>query len=235
MLSDADLRLVRGLPIFSKLPADKLDRLLKGVPPKVYPKGFVLFQQGDRADGFFIVLEGWIKIFRQTPQGDEAVLRVFSTGDTFAEAAMFLGGVYPASAQVAEDARLVRIQNQPFREWLESQPEIALGMLAALSLRLHQLITESEQLQTRSATERVADFILKRCPREEGSAVIALPYDKALLAARLAMKPESLSRVLAKLREIGVRSEQNRVIVSEIADLAAFCAGETKERNSAFK
>ncbi len=218
--------MVRNLTMFSKVPAEKVATLLKGALPRAYPKGHVLFQQGDPADSFFVVLSGWVKLFRQTPQGDEAVVHIVSRGEAFAEAAMFLGGRYPASAQIAEDAELVRIAAGPFRDWVQAEPEMALGMLAALSARLHHMVNETEQLQTRSATERVADFILKRCPVRNGSAVIALPYDKSLLAARLAMKPESLSRVLAKLRKLGVRSEQHRVIVADVARLAQFCAGE---------
>lgn len=220
------VEIVRSLTIFSKVPPEKVAALLRGAAPRAYAKGHMLFQQGDSADGFFVVLSGWVKLFRQTPQGDEAVVHIVSRGEAFAEAAMFLGGRYPASAQIAEDAELIRIAMGPFRSWVQSEPEIAFGMLAALSARLHHMVNETEQLQTRSATERVADFILKRCPVRNGSAVIALPYDKSLLAARLAMKPESLSRVLAKLRKLGVRSEQHRVIVADVARLAQFCAGE---------
>ncbi|MCC7017756.1 MAG: Crp/Fnr family transcriptional regulator [Rhodospirillales bacterium] len=227
-MTGEDFEIIRSLTIFGKVPADKLETLLKGAQPRSYPKGHLLFQQGDAADGFFVVLSGWVKLFRQTPRGDEAVIHILSRGECFAEAAVFLGGRYPASAIVAEDARLIRISSQPFRQWILAEPEIALGMLASLSARMHHLVNESEQLQTRSATERVAEYILKRCPVQEGSAVIALPYDKSLLAARLAMKPESLSRVLAKLRKLGVRSENHRVIVADVARLARFCTGEDR-------
>jgi CRP-like cAMP-binding protein len=175
-----------------------------------------------------VVLSGWVKIYRETPQGDEAVIHICGGGESFAEAAMFLGGRFPASAQVVEEARLIRVTTQPFRDWVRSEPEIAFGMLASMSIHLHTLVNEAEQLQTRSATERVADFLLRRCPVRQGPAVIALPFDKSLLAARLAMKPESLSRVLARLRKIGVRSEQNRVVISDVARLVAFCAGESE-------
>jgi len=234
-MTDEDFGIIRGLTIFSRVSADKLEALLKGASPRSYPKGHLLFQQGDAADGFFVVLSGWVKLFRQTPRGDEAVIHILSRGECFAEAAVFLGGRYPASALVAEDARLIRISSQPFRQWIQSEPEIALGMLASLSARMHHLVNESEQLQTRSATERVADFILKRCPVRDGSAVIALPYDKSLLAARLAMKPESLSRVLAKLRRLGVRTENHRVIVTDVARLARFCAGEDRMEAAALR
>ena len=234
-MTDDDFDVVRGLTIFNRVPAEKLEALLRGAASRGYAKGHMLFQQGDAADGFFVVLSGWVKLFRQTPQGDEAVLHILSRGECFAEAAMFLGGRYPASALVAEDARLVRVSTQPFRQWIQAEPEIALGMLASLSARLHHLINEAEQLQTRSATERVADFILKRCPVRGGSAVIALPYDKSLVAARLAMQPESLSRVLAKLRKIGVRTENHRLTITDVVRLSRFCSGADKVEAAALR
>ena len=56
------------------------------------------------------MLDGWVKVYRATPSGEEAVFGVFARGETFAEAALFLGGTYPASAEVVEDARLLRLQ-----------------------------------------------------------------------------------------------------------------------------
>ncbi len=82
-----------------------------------------------------------------------------------------------------------------------------------------------EQLQVRSGTQRVADFPLKLCPAREGSADIALPYDKSVIASRLGMKPESFSRALARLRESGVQTRRNHVSVSDVAVLAEFCEG----------
>jgi CRP-like cAMP-binding protein len=68
--------------------------------PKSYDKGAMLFQQGDKATAFFLILDGWVKLFRMNPEGLEAVIGVFSRGECFAEAAMFLGGRYPVSAEI---------------------------------------------------------------------------------------------------------------------------------------
>ncbi len=216
-MSPEDLNIVRGLPLLAGLPEDRLGRLLTGAVPRVHPKGQVLFLQDDPADGFYVVLSGWVKLFVERSDGEEAVLGVFTRGESFAEAVMFIGGRYPASAQVVEDARLLRFSYRPFSDWIHAEPAAALNMLASMSRHLHHLVREVTQLKTRTASQRVADFLVRLFPTREGSAVVALPYDKSLIAARLGMKPESLSRVLGGLRKLGVKSEQNRVVIPDVA------------------
>jgi CRP-like cAMP-binding protein len=224
-MNQDDWETLRRLPLFAGLPTDILPGLIEGSAPRAFDKGQLLFQQGDPAEFFFVVLSGWVKVFRLTPDGEQAVLGLFSRGESFAEAAMFIGRRFPASAEVVEDARLLRIMSGPFRKRLYEEPEIAVNMLGSLSVRLHALVGQIEQLQVRSGTQRVADFLLRLCPVREGSAVVALPYDKSLIASRLGMKPESFSRALARLRGLGVRTDRDHVSVSDVAALAEYCEG----------
>ena len=220
-----DLAILRRIPLFAGLETRQLDDLLREVSVREHPKGQLLFQQGDMADRFYVVLSGWVKIFRLTQDGDQAVMGLFTRGESFAEAAMFMGGKFPASAEVVEEARLLRVESGPFEKRLHAEPEIAVAMLASVSRRMHYLVGQIEQLQVRSGTQRVADFLLKLCPAEDGPTEIALPYDKSLIASRLGMKPESFSRALARLRDLGVRTERSHVSVSDAAALAEYCAG----------
>ena len=220
-----DLEILRRVPLFAGLDESRLGDLLRDVSVRDHPKGQLLFQQGDTADRFYVVLGGWVKIFRLTPDGDEAVMALFARGESFAEAAMFMGGQFPASAEVVEQARLLRVESRPFKNRLHAEPEIAVAMLASVSLRMHYLVGQIEQLQVRSSTQRVADFLLKLCSSEDGPTEIALPYDKSLIASRLGMKPESFSRALARLRDLGVRTERSHVSISDTAALAEYCAG----------
>lgn len=225
MLQGEDLEIVRRVPLFGNLSNDNLTALLGNAYPKEYPKGKVLFIQGEPADCFYIVLSGWVKVYRETPEGDEAVLGVFTRGESLAEAAAFLGKDYPACAQVVEEARLLPILSTPFCNHVTDIPEITMNMLASMSKRMHQHVAEIEQLKTRSATLRVVDFLLKLCPVEEGSAVISLPYDKTLISRRLGMQPESLSRILANLRTKGVKTEFNHVMISDVSKIIDFSNG----------
>lgn len=220
-----DLEILQHIPLFAGLEEPQLDGLLRDVSVRDHPKGQLLFQQGDTANCFYVVLAGWVKIFRLTPDGDQAVIGLFARGESFAEAAMFMGGRFPASAEVVEQARLLRVESGPFEKRLHAEPEIAAAMLASVSRRMHYLVGQIEQLQVRSGTQRVADFLLKLCPDLEGPADIALPYDKTLIASRLGMKPESFSRALVRLRNLGVRTERSHVSITDVAALAEYCAG----------
>jgi hypothetical protein len=83
-----------------------------------------------------------------------------------------------------------------------------------------------EQLTAQSATQRVADFLVSLTPCIEGPCTIALPYDKSLIAGRLGLKPESLSRVFAKLRAVGIDVRASDVVVYDVATLQNLVASE---------
>lgn len=214
-----DLEVVGRAPLFAGLTDEARLGLLQGSVPRRYPKGQMLFDQGDEAGAFFVVIDGWVKVFRASATGDEAVFGVFTVGETFGEAAMFIQGRYPAGAQVVEDARLVAVHSDVFRDRLLRQPELSFVMLGAMSRHLHSLVNQVEQLQTRSSAQRLAQFLVSLAPVEQGSAVLALPYDKSLIAHRLGMKPESLSRGFARLRAQGVTTDGNRVVIANVASL----------------
>lgn len=226
-----DFEIVCGTRLFAGLDRDAVAGLLRGSAPRRHPKGQMLFEQGDPAIAFYIVLEGWVKVFRPSVVGDEAVFGVFTTGETFGEAAMFIQGRYPAAAQVVEDARLLAVHADVFRERVHSNPDLAFDMLAAMSRHLHSLVNQVEQLQTRSSAQRLAQFLVSLAPVTEGAAVVALPYDKSLIAHRLGMKPESLSRAFARLRAQDVTTDGNRVMVADVGRLRDYGeSGPLRER-----
>lgn len=183
-----------------------------------------LFRQGDPATALFIVLDGWIKLYRVTLSGEEAVIRVFTRGDSFAEAVAFTGANYPASAEAVSKARVARIPADHVVRCIRENPEIALAMIASTSQHLHHLVQQVEQLKAQSGVQRVAEFLASLCPIDEGPAKIALPYDKALIAARLGLKPESLSRAFARLRTDGVDVNASHVAIRDVARLHQIAA-----------
>lgn len=211
-----DWQIVRSTPLFGTIPQDVALSIIGRQGVRVCEKGTLLFQQGEPATGFFVVLDGWVKLFRITPDGGEAVVGVFRRGETFAEAAMFLGGRYPVSAEAVTAARLVRIDGETLRARVRQQPDLALSMLASASYHLKALVEQIEQIKLLSASQRIADFLVRLCPIREGSCTIDLPYEKALIASRLGMKPESLSRALAKLRPLGVSVDREQVSIVDV-------------------
>jgi CRP-like cAMP-binding protein len=196
--------------------------------------GDALFRQGEAAAAFFIVIEGWIKLYRITPAGDEAVLHVLTKGESFAEAVAFAGGRYPATATAATDSRVVLIPAHHVISCIRQMPDIAIAMIASTSQHLHRLVQRVEQLSAQSGLQRVAEFLAGLCPSVHGSCTISLPYDKSLIAGRLGLKPESLSRVFAKLRLVGVDVRASDVVVSEVAQLRSLVASDRIRARSNF-
>ncbi|HEB79031.1 MAG TPA: Crp/Fnr family transcriptional regulator, partial [Rhodospirillales bacterium] len=190
-LSQKDMEIIRRTPLFGGLSDAVLQRLLKDARVISEKRGKLLFMRGDVAERFFLLLEGWLKLFRDTPEGEQTVLAVFKPGDTVAEAAMFMERAYPASAEVVDDARLLVFPAQPFLTALREDSEVALKMLGALSKRLRGMVFHIEQLHARSTPQRLGGFLLTLSESVEGASVVRLPYDKSLVAARLGMKPES--------------------------------------------
>ncbi len=224
-IGEEDEALLAALPLFKGMAPESLQMLLADAAVRRYARHHMLFLQGAPADRFYIVLEGWVRLFRVTPDGHETVIAAFTRGESFAEAAGFAEGVFPVNAQVAEDARLLVVPVSTFTRRLHRNPALAVNMLASMSRHLRDLVQEIEQRTVRSAPQRLGAFLLKLCPAQ-GAATIDLTTEKGLVAARLGMQPETLSRALAKLRAVGVTTRDRHVIVSDIGALRRFAEGD---------
>lgn len=221
-METADLNTIARATLFTGMPDEQLMQILGNEPIKHYDKGHLLFQQGDEADAFFVVLSGWVKLIRLRPTGEEAVLHLFTSGETFAEVAMFGNHRYPATAETATPCRLLSISGARFEKIMVENPKLVRAMLASATLHLRNLVEEIEQLKARNSSQRLAQFIHDLCAQDKVSAVVKLPYEKNLIAARIGVQPESLSRILNKLRAIGVNCVNDQVVVSDVAALREF-------------
>jgi CRP-like cAMP-binding protein len=221
-----DWAAVMRIPLFRAIGEPLVRSILRGRSARSYDRGEAVFHQGDIAASFFLVLDGWIKLYRQLPNGDEVVVALLTKGETFAEAMMFLGGRYPASAEAVSPTRLLQVDGAALRDAIMRNPQISFEMLAASSLHLRRLVEQIEQLKAQSAPKRIAGFLLSLITARSGAAQVALPYEKSLIAKRLGMKPESFSRALAKLRGVGISVQREFVHVNDVARLAAFVRGD---------
>lgn len=210
-----DFDLVRRINVFRGLNPLMIQRMIAPATTFALREGEVVCRQDDPATAFFIVVDGWVKLYRITVAGDEAVINVLAKGDSFAESAAFTGNPYLATAEAVSDTRVIRIPAFHVIKCIRSMPEIALAMIASTALHMNHLVQQVEQLKAKTGVQRVAEFLASLCPNSEGTCTIALPYDKALIAGRLGLKPESLSRAFAKLRSVGVHVHAAHVEVRD--------------------
>jgi CRP-like cAMP-binding protein len=225
-----DLDIVRRINVFRGLNPRMIQQMISPATTLLLREREVVCRQDDPATAFFIVVDGWIKLYRITVAGDEAVINVLAKGDSFAESAAFTGQPYLHTAEAVSEARVIRVPVAHVVKCIQSTPEFAQAMIAAMAQHMSHLVQQVEQLKAKLGVQRLAEFLASLCPSGEGTCTVVLPYDKTLIAGRLGLKPESLSRAFAKLRSVGVHVHAAHVEVRNPKKLREFAAD---DRNSA--
>ncbi len=234
-LTAGDLQIITRIAVFRGLKPETVEHIISPATAAMLRPHETLFRQGDPATAFFIVIDGWVKLYRITPAGEETVIHILTKGDSFAEAVAFTGSQYPATAEAISEARIVRIPADHIVRAIRESPDIALAMVASTSQHLHHLVQQVEQLKAQSGVQRVAEFLASLAPTQQGACEISLPYDKVLIAARLGLKPESLSRAFAKLRSIGVTVHASHVAIDDIGKLRQLASDERSAVRGEFR
>ncbi|NNE80586.1 MAG: Crp/Fnr family transcriptional regulator [Silicimonas sp.] len=208
--------------IFRNVPRmDVLDLISKG-SVKEAERGASIHLQGERAHSLFIVLEGWVKLYRMSSCGNEAVVGVLSNGDCFGEAAAVPGEVFSTGAEAVAASKLLQIDAQDLWHAIDSDPVLCRAFLGATLSDNRALVHQLGQLKSHTAAQRIADFLLSLCKDEVGECIVVLPYDKVLIAGWLGMKPESLSRAFRRLEPYGVKIRKDRALIQSVERLLAF-------------
>lgn len=214
------------LPLFQALSTEQFAALAEGTREIRLAKGELLFRKGDPTKGFFMVIYGQIKLALPSAQGTEKVVEILGPQQSFGEAVMFMDKPYPVHAEALADMLLLHISKQTVEDLLERDSTFARRMLAGMSRRLHSLITDVESYSLRSSTQRVIGHLLQNCPPECGKdepVEIELPTSKQVIASRLNLTPETLSRIFHELSSSGIISVHGKKITVHCAQrLRAF-------------
>lgn len=211
-----------GSILLSGAPQEAIDLLLDTAGLRAFDRGATIFLQGERAAAIYIVADGWVKLYRIAPNGAEAVVGVFTKGRSFGEAVAIRSDVYPVAAEAVTDCKVIRIPADAYLRQIRENPEFAVSVLSATFLHLQSLVSQVEALKAQTGAQRLAEFLLELSQCNEGECEVVLPYDKVLIAGRLGMKPESLSRAFAKLRDHGVTVRQSHASIADMAVLRDF-------------
>ena len=174
-------------------------------------KNEMLFLQGDTATGFYVLLNGSVRIYKASPDGKEYTLHHIRAGQMFAEAAVFGGSVFPANASATEDSTVAFFPKDKFARLLQGSPQISLKMIAGLAGFVREFNQQIEDLSLKEVPARLAGFLV-RSLKKTGDSTVILDISKAELARSLGTTSETLSRNLTKFRDLGVTSGDGREI-----------------------
>lgn len=225
----SDLELFRSSPLFSRMAKTVCEALLADAEIMSVPAGGTIFWKEERADRIYLVLDGRVKIYNITADGNETVVTLVAPGHTFGELDIFASARQPSTARhsLYADAirrtRLMVIPSSSLLQCMEENPEVSFSIAEALSERTRTLLHQTQTLELQSMPHRVAKFLLQLSLDHTGPAVITLPFEKYLIAKRLGMSPETFSRALLTLQGVGVKSSRANIYVSDLERLRAYC------------
>lgn len=220
------------IPLFDACSEAFFSQIEQGASVQKHEKGKLLFLHGDEAQNFFVIKRGWVKLYRETLDGTQAVVDILPQGHIFGETAIFENDIYPYSAEVVEPTEIISYSLTLLKKEIENNNKLALNMLSSMARYRRQQEREIEHREIQNAPQRIGCFLLRLAPQnQEGAMTIHLPYDKTLVASRLGMQPETFSRALSKLKQqTGVRIKGASIELDSLDQLVSFsCAACSSE------
>jgi CRP/FNR family transcriptional regulator len=212
--------------MFSSLDDEPAERLASAARVMRLPAGARICGPASKAERFFIILAGRVKVYILSPRGDQQILHMFGPGDSFAEAAVWAGENYPAFAESLTKGAVLAVSKSVLAAAFRKEPALAMGMLAGMSEKLHEFSRLIEALSLKNVPARLATVLLAEA-RRAGGGSFTLKQSKRQLAAQIGTTPETLSRNLARLKRAGVIAMRGATItVVGHDDLAALADGE---------
>ena len=205
---------VRQHYLFAGLTDDDFDALVPRMNRVDLDKGQVLFHRGDNAGHFYFVDSGQIELSLVAPSGQKKVVEVLSHGRTFAEAVMFMQErKYPVTSEALMDTVLCEIPREPYIDLIYANPDACMRLLSDICRHLHARVREIERLTVQNAHSRLASYLIDHVVEaNDDEATIRLELPRHVIAARLSITPETLSRLLRTMSDEGILTIEDRVI-----------------------
>lgn len=200
--------------LFSGLEQDDFDTLVSVVSAKTLEKGEVLFHRGDPTDSFYFLDVGLVELNLIAPTDEKKVLEVVSPGRTFAKAIAFMQEQkYPVAAEALAKSILCQIPIRSYIDLVYANPDACMRLLSDVCRHLHARVREIEYLTVQNARSRLTSYLLDHfAETNDDEATVRLELPRHVIASRLSIQPETLSRLLRNMVDEGVLTIEDRVI-----------------------
>lgn len=206
------IKLLHNNEYFEGLDEGLLNQVAAHMQLREYERGEALFWEGDPCAGLHIIEQGFVKLYRISPQGRQYIVRVLQEGGTCNEVPTFDGGVNPVNVEALETTRVWVIQADILRELLQVHPEFSQKVINNLAKNLRGLVRMVSEMAFYQVTHRLARLISQKSPDELSGA----HWTQEQLAARLGTVREVVARSLKELERSGaINVDKRRIKVSD--------------------
>jgi CRP/FNR family transcriptional regulator, dissimilatory nitrate respiration regulator len=217
--------IIGGTLLFHGLSQKEIKRIGEIAVEKRFSRGESVFFEGDDSNGFYIIGEGLVKIYKVSTDGKEQILHILGPGEPFGEVPVFSGQRFPANADTISESRVLFFPRPAFVDLVIKNPTLALNMLAVLSVRLRQFTTQIENLSLKEVPARLAGYLIYLAEEQNSGDVVTLTISKGQLASLLGTVPETLSRVFTRMNVQNLIAVEDRRITlldrERLKDMAA--------------
>jgi CRP-like cAMP-binding protein len=205
---------LRRLPFLSGIPEEALERLAALARWRTLDPGEVVLDYGDASDEVFFVAEGTMRVVIRSAAGDETILNDMVAGDIFGELAAIDGIRRSANVTALVRSRLCVVPGSAFIQMVLGHPAAGLRLMRMLAARLRmkdERMLEAKALPVRQRL--IAELLRLSRDRGNGERRLSPPPPQHVLAARIGLRRETVSRELAKLARAGLLTTSRGAII----------------------
>lgn len=209
--------LIRRSALFKDLSPRGHALLTEAALERRHVGGEMIVQKGSRPTGVFFIVSGKVKETLQSADGREKILELLGPGQTCGEAAMLIESPYPYFLVALTNCVLLHIDARTINTLIDTESSFAARLAHALSKRMYGLHCDLEAYSLYSPLQRLAHFLLSLV-QDDGTAAptLTLPATKAIIASRLGMTPEAMSRNLRDMTDAGlIEVHCNRILLQD--------------------
>ncbi|MDR9808529.1 Crp/Fnr family transcriptional regulator [Rhizobium hidalgonense] len=215
--------MLQGCELFDGLDADAVESMLSLVEWRTYAINERIAAERQHASQVFYVVRGLVRLTKAESGGREADVCVCEQGDTFAEYLVPGGDVYAQSAWAADITELALFDLPGLRRLAAENSGVQRNVMRIMARHLVGSLECIAGDRLHTAAQRVANYFVSRCPEATAQATFRLPYQKRILAGKLGLAPEALSRAFATLSDAGVAVKGRTVSIGNVALLRDAC------------
>lgn len=214
--------------LFEGLSEGSFEFLLKNSVIQDYGSGRLLVQQGDVPAYVYFIVEGSVKTLRTNEEGNEATLRMLQAGETCMDAVIFMGGPSPIAVQVVKKSRLLLIPDSVIKALILKDPQFAGNLLRIVTRHYKNALHQIDAVNTKTPLQRVGYyFLLKHVENGHDRLEFELPFKKSMIANYLGMTPETFSRTLKQMKDMGINVADDKIRMRDAYTLCHFCDSDT--------
>jgi CRP/FNR family transcriptional regulator, cyclic AMP receptor protein len=211
--------------LFRGLDRSELDSFAAVTRERSYPRGSVIVFEDDPGDALFIVREGRVKVVLIGEDGREVILGILGVGDHFGELSLIDGRPRSAHVIAMEEARLLVLRREDFRQRVQESPRVGWALMQELSARLRKADEQIGSLVLLDVNGRIAQLLLARFG-SDAAAVRGARLTHQQIAQMVGASRETVSRAMKEFQDHGwISVERRQIVVTDRAALEKLSHG----------